>query len=305
MNLYNKYLPKTVEDYYFHPNIQNLLKNINKTDLPNLIIYGREGSGKKSFLSVLFPEKKIKIIKNIKYNSKYIDYTLYISKYTIEIDSKELKIYNKYLLQNIIKSIADTKRVNDNTCKIIIIHNTNYLSNDFQFILRKMIELYIHNAKFILITTSLNKIINPIKSRCLGIRIASPSYNDIEKFINKVNKEEKLNISRLKIKKIVKNSDRNMKKALLDLEMYTYESKIIIESKIEKEIGKIVKTLNNKNFNNKLINNWESLLYKLIINFSIEDVKILELIFLEIIKVYKNDDELKKKILEKTIDMKE
>ena len=230
MNLYKKYLPKTVEDYYLHPNIQNFLTNINKSDLPNLIIYGREGSGKKSFLSILFPEKKTKIVKSIKYNSKFIDYTIYISKYTIEIDSKELKIYNKYLLQNVIKEIAETKRVNDNRSKIIIIHNANYLDNDFQYILRKMIELYIHNAKFILVTTSLSKIINPVISRCLGIRVISPSYDDINTFINKVNKDEKLNISVSKINRIVKNSDRNMKKAILDLEMYTYENKIIIDS---------------------------------------------------------------------------
>ena len=38
MNLYNKYLPKTVEDYYLHPEIQEFLKNLDKKNLPNLII---------------------------------------------------------------------------------------------------------------------------------------------------------------------------------------------------------------------------------------------------------------------------
>jgi len=300
MDLYNKYLPKTVDDYNFHPDIQNFLKTLKNKDLPNLIIYGQEGAGKKSLLSILFPEKKTKTIKSIKYNSKTIEYTIYNSKYTIEIDSKELKIYNKYLLQQVIKGISETKRVNDNKSKIIIIHNANHLDKDFQYILRKMIELYTYTATFILVTNSLNKIINPIISRCLGIRISNPTIEEIENFIQNINKKEKLNVSALKIKRIIKNCDRNLKKAILDLEMYTYENSIILDSKINKEVKKIVSTLKNKNFNNKLINTWETRLYNLIINFSIQDEMILKLLFEKIIEL-EDDDNFKKDILKITI----
>ena len=248
MNLYNKYLPKIVDDYIYHPDIQEFLRCLKGKELPNLLVYGNEGAGKKSFLSILFPEKKIKIIKTIKYNSKTIEYTIYTSKYTIEIDSKELKIYNKYLLQKIIKAIAETRRVNDNKLKNIIIHNANDLDKDFQYILRKMIELYSYSSTFILVTNSLSKIINPVISRCLCIRISSPTYEDIEIFLKDINKREKLNVTISKLKKIVKNSDRNMKKAILDLEMYTYENKIISSSTIQKEINKIVSTLTHTNF---------------------------------------------------------
>ena len=269
-------------------------------ELPNLLVYGNEGAGKKSFLSILFPEKKIKIIKTIKYNSKTIEYTIYTSKYTIEIDSKELKIYNKYLLQKIIKAIAETRRVNDNKLKNIIIHNANDLDKDFQYILRKMIELYSYSSTFILVTNSLSKIINPVISRCLCIRISSPTYEDIEIFLKDINKREKLNVTISKLKKIVKNSDRNMKKAILDLEMYTYENKIISSSTIQKEINKIVSTLTHTNFNDKLLNNWEQTLYNLIINFSIEDKMIINLLFLKIIKL-KEDDNFKKEVLKLTV----
>lgn len=305
MELYTKYLPKTVEDYYFHPKLQTFLQKLKDTkNIPNLILYGENGSGKKSFLSVLFPDKKIKNIKSIKYNSKSIDYTIYNSYSTIEIDSKELKIYNKYLLQNVIKNIAETKRVNDNKVKIIIIHNAHYLDKDFQYILRKMIELYINNAVFILVTTSLTKIINPIKSRCLCIRINNPKLEQIENFLIDVNKKEGFNLSKPKINNIIKNSKRNLKKAMLEMEIYTYKNKTSVDNKIDLNVQKIVSSLKNKNFNMKLIENWETRLYKLIINFSIEDKTILQLLFNEIIKL-KNTDHIKKEILEITCDYDE
>jgi replication factor C subunit 3/5 len=269
MDLYNKYLPKTVDDYFLHPELQSFLKNLKNKDLPNLILYGQEGAGKKSFLSVLFPGKKIKNVRSIKYNSKTVDYTIYNTPHTIEIDSKELKIYNKYLLQNIIKNIAETKRVNDNKSKIIVIHNAHFLDKDFQYILRKMIELYINSAKFILISNSLNKIINPIKSRCLCIKVKNPELKEIEDFVKRVKKEEKMKITATKIKKILETSNRNLKKAILELETYTY-SDVNVSNKINESINKIVSSLKNKNFNLKLIETWEKRLYKLIINFSIE-----------------------------------
>ena len=305
MELYTKYLPKVVEDYYFHPKLQKFLEKLKNTNnIPNLILYGQEGAGKKSFLSVLFPDKKIKNIKSIKYNSKTINYTIYNSCSTIEIDSKELKIYNKYLLQNIIKNIAETKRVNDNKVKIIIIYNAHHLDKDFQYILRKMIELYINNAVFILVTNTLTKIINPIKSRCLCVRINNPTNKQIEKFLIDINKKEELNLSKTKINNIIKVSKRNLKKAMLEMEIYTYKNKNSIDNKIHMNIQKIVSSLKNKNFNMKLIENWETKLYKLIINFSIEDKTIIQLLFNEIIKL-KKDDDFKKNILYITCDYDE
>ena len=299
MELYNKYLPKEVDDYYLHPKLQEFLRTINIDDLPNIIIHGPEGSGKRSFLNVLFPEKKTKIVKSIKYNSKEIEYTIYKSQHTIEIDSKELRIYNNTLLQRVIKELSETKNVNNNTMKIIVIHNAEYLDNDFQYILRKIIELYSFSAKFILVTNTLSKIINPIISRCLGIRVANPTNEKIGKFIRNINEEEKLNINDNKINRIVERCDRNLKKAILDLEMYTYENKLNLDSKINMEIKKIVSSLNNKNFNVKLVENWETKLYNLIINFSINDKTILHMLFFEILNLCETEED-KKKILEIT-----
>lgn len=304
MDLYNKYLPKKIEDYYLHPDLQDFLFSLRNKDLPNLILYGQPGCGKKSLLSCLFPEPKTKTIRSIKYNSKNINYTIYNSKHTIEIDSKELKIYNKYLLQKVIKHIAETKRVKDNKSKIIIIYNADFLDKEFQYILRKMIELYVYNATFIMITNSLSKIIKPVKSRCLCIRISNPTQEQIFNFLKNVKEKEKLKIPTSKLNKIVNNSNRNLKKALLNLELYRYNNNLKIDCKISKDIDKILSTMNNKTFNIKLIEIWETKLYNLIINFSIEDKTIIKLLFDRIIKL-NNDINFKKEVLNITLDYDE
>ena len=165
-----------------------------------------------------------------------------------------------------------------------------------------MIELYINNAVFILVTNSLTKIINPIKSRCLCVRLKNPTIKQIDNFITDVNEKEKLKITRPKIKNILKSCNRNLKKAILDLELYSYQNKKILENKINTNVEKIVNTLKNKNFNIKLVENWEKILYKLIINFSIEDNTILKLLFEKII-LLKDDIDFKKQVLSVTTEI--
>ena len=114
-----------------------------------------------------------------------------------------------------------------------------------------------------------------------------------------INEKEKLNVNDNKINRIIERCDRNLKKAVLDLEMYTYESKLNLDSKINMEVKKIVSSLNNKNFNVKLVENWETKLYNLIINFSINDKTILHMLFFEILNLCKKEEH-KKKILEIT-----
>ena len=302
MEFYNKYLPKTIDDYYLHPELQTFLKTLKNKNLPNLILYGYEGCGKKSLLNILYNSKKSKITETIKYNSKNIDYTIYNSKETIEIDSKELKIYNKYLLQNIIKNIAETKRVNDNQNKIIILHNADHLDKEFQYVLRKMIELYENNAKFILVSNSLTKMINPIKSRCLCIPVNSPTDEEITEFLKNIIHKENLKISSTNLKKIISNNSRNLKRAILQLEMYCYKNIIPDLNKNWINIETIIKTLKNKNFNQTLLNKWETELYNLIINISIEDENIIKMLFEKIIEIYDFNDEFKIKVLEITCD---
>ena len=81
--------------------------------------------------------------------------------------------------------IASTKNILTNKNKIIVIHNVEQLDNQTQYVLRCNFETNMKNCNIILLTNNINKLIEPLQSRCLSIRI--PKLMHIPKTIN--NKE--------------------------------------------------------------------------------------------------------------------
>ena len=63
-----------------------------------------------------------------------------------------------------------------------------------------------------------SKIIEPVRSRCLSIRIPAPSFDDIKNTLSQVAKKESIGLPDEAAIRIALNSDRNLRRALLMLE---------------------------------------------------------------------------------------
>ncbi len=77
---------------------------------------------------------------------------------------------------------------------MIIINETDKLSKEAQAALRRTMEKYIAKCRLILICENASRVILPIKSRCLMIRVGAPAEKDIEYVLDKVSKKEGANI---------------------------------------------------------------------------------------------------------------
>lgn len=75
-----------------------------------------------------------------------------------------------------------------------MINETDKLSREAQAALRRTMEKYIAKCRLILICENASKVILPIKSRCLMIRVGAPSEKDIGLVLDKVAKKEGINI---------------------------------------------------------------------------------------------------------------
>jgi replication factor C subunit 3/5 len=125
-------------------------------------------------------------------------------------------------VQNVIKETASTKNVDfkqGKNFKVIIIHEADNLTKEAQAGLRRTMEKYMGNCRIIMTCTCLSKIIMPIRSRCLSLRVPSPTNDEIKRLLKDIKMKENVVITDKMIDIIVENSDRNVRKAINTLQI--------------------------------------------------------------------------------------
>jgi replication factor C subunit 3/5 len=102
--------------------------------------------------------------------------------------------------------------------KVVVINEADSLTRDAQAALRRTMEKYMANLRIILCANSTSKLIAPIRSRCLLMRIASPSGEEIKKCLEFVSRKEKFDLPPEASREIAEDAGGNLRKALLILE---------------------------------------------------------------------------------------
>lgn len=262
----NLHRPQHLDDFEFQPS-KNILKQFITTEIPNMIFYGQEGSGKKSLLYALLRDKYGIETKNIKYiskifkiNSKDVEIPYFYSNYHVEIQIPDMSNYTRKILPEIIKTVGSTRNIIHDGCKVFVMHQAEKMDSYTQNMMRRFFETYYKNCRFILITKHLNQIIKPLQSRCLLIRVPCPTNVQIKTKIPKYNSE-----------------DRNMKLAWIQeyIKIENEDIQIYIEN-----------LLNGKK------NNPRELIYSLLVK-NYDFVQIIELIYEIVRKKLKNEEKLK------------
>ena len=246
-------IDKIIDSFDAHNHIYNNIDNIVKlpknefakiindleysvwrySNFQHLIVYGPTESCKEYLVNKLL--KQIYGSKNIElkdveyivsgYSNTKTKIIIKQSKYHIIIEPNS-NGFDKYLIQEIIQNYAKSELLNiikyRKLFKIVIINKIDNLSYYAQASLRRTMEKYSNTCKFILISDQLSKIIEPIRSRCLMIRIPLPNKLQILESILYICYNEKIKISNKKIFEIVKKSNNKINHAIWLLEMYKY-----------------------------------------------------------------------------------
>merc|ERR550537_120590 len=69
--------------------------------------------------------------------------------------------------------------------KTVVIDEAGTLTGQAQAALRRTMEKYMKTCRIILLCESVSKIIPPLRSRCLAIRIPAPTTEEIERILLK------------------------------------------------------------------------------------------------------------------------
>lgn len=229
------------------------------SDFQHLIIYGPTGSGKEYLVNQLLERifgsagVELKDMEYIVsgYSNTKTKIMIKQSKHHIIIEPNS-NGFDKYLIQEIIQEYARSELLNilkqQKLFKVVVINKIDNLSYYAQASLRRTMEKYSDRCKFILISDQLSKIIEPIRSRCLSIRVSLPTDSQIFETLLHICHNEKINIDTVELYKIVKKSDNKVNHAIWLLEMYM--NGIKYEKTWEYVIDSIVETIIDPNIQN-------------------------------------------------------
>jgi len=149
------------------------------------------------------------------------------SNYHIEITPSDVGTNDNYLIQTIIKDMARSNPIktvsNGNhfrPFKVLVLFDVDRLSKEAQHSLRRTMEKYASVCRLIMCCKNFSRIIEPLCSRCLSIRVPALTQQDICEILKEINQNENLIFSKILVEKVSKTSDRNLRKAICLLETY-------------------------------------------------------------------------------------
>jgi replication factor C subunit 3/5 len=302
----DKYKINNKDDLVFHKDIYENLYNLKNNNLPNLLFYGKAGSGKKTLINLFLKDLYGNSINNIKeinypikgYGNTSVDITIKKSNHHIIIKATSSGL-DKYIIQEVVKNYAEKPTIralnSQIKYKIIIIKNVDKLSYYAQTALRRTMEKYVKNCRFILMASQISKIITPICSRCIMIRIPTPNYSSIFETIFRISAKEKQMLTQNDYHDIIINSNGNIKVAiwLLELKKYNIDYKYQWKNVIE-DITNIIMDNKKKDINTKTITNIRNMIYSIFVT-NVNIVELLRELMLHIliaIDKYKTDNNL-------------
>ena len=157
-----KYRPSTLDSYIGNKHLRSKVKvYIESGDLPHLLLYGRAGTGKTTLAKLL--------VNNIDCDYLYINASDENS-----VDTVRFKI----------RSFASSVGFKD--LKVIILDECDYLTPNAQAALRNLMETFSKHCRFILTCNYVERIIDPIQSRCQSFKVIPPSKKDVAKHLGMV-----------------------------------------------------------------------------------------------------------------------
>ena len=161
-----KYRPKDLSTYVGNEHLKEKVKvYLESEDVPHLLLYGKAGTGKTTLAKI--------ITSNIDCDYMYIN------------ASDENKVDD---VRNKIKTFASS--VGFKSLKVIILDECDYLTPNAQAALRNLMETFSRHCRFILTCNYVERIIDPIQSRCQSYKVVPPSKKEVaQQLVHILNQE--------------------------------------------------------------------------------------------------------------------
>ena len=150
-----RYRPDTLDEYIGNEHLKSKVKvYLESGDIPHLLLFGRAGGGKTTLAKLL--------VNNIDCDYLYINAS----------DENSVDVVREK-----VKNFASTLGFKD--MKVIILDECDYITPNAQAALRNLMETFSKNCRFILTCNYVERIIDPIQSRCQSFQIIPPDRKQV------------------------------------------------------------------------------------------------------------------------------
>jgi replication factor C small subunit len=218
-----KYRSQTLDQYIGNEELKTTIGSwILKNDIPHLLLHGKAGTGKTTLAKL--------ITQNIDCDMMYIN------------ASDENGIDT---IRDKVKSFASTSTFQP--LKVVILDESDYLTINAQASLRNIIETFSAKTRFILTCNYVERIIEPLQSRCQAFKIETLSKKSIAHHLADILDVEDVRYNLPDIVAIVNNSYPDIRKVINVTQQNVIDGKLVL-TKIDTKfnISDVVKLIQGK-----------------------------------------------------------
>jgi len=203
-----KYRSTDLNTYVGNENIKKTIQQyLDQNDIQNFIFSGPAGTGKTTLAKLIV-------------NNLDCDYIYINASDERGIDTIRDKVSG-------FASAASFKGI-----KVVILDEADFITIQGQAALRNVIETYSRTTRFILTCNFVERIIDPLQSRCQVLKIVPPSKADIAKHIAGIIEKENVEYKIDDIKLLVNQFYPDLRKMLNTAQLSTQEGKLVIDKSI-------------------------------------------------------------------------
>lgn len=233
-----KYRPKKLGDvvgqYNFTIDAESWVEQGN---MPNVLLYGIAGVGKTAAGMALAND----ILKDDVDNNFF------------EINASDDRRLET--VRNQIKEIASTRKIGDAPFKIILLDEMDGMTKDAQNALKRIMERYSDNCRFIITCNDRFRIIHPLQSRCANYRFDRLQSRTMHKMLSEILETEEIShVSDEELETFIESLNGDMRRGLTELQAAIY-SKSSLLTQIDKNLEPYTEILNlidENNYDNSL-----------------------------------------------------
>ena len=200
-----KYRPTKLDDYVGNEHLKTKVAGyLENNDIPHLLLFGRAGTGKTTLAKL--------IVKSID-----CDYMIINASDENNVEMVRTKV------KNFASSMGFKK------FKVIILDEFDYMSKEAQAILRNLMETFSAHCRFILTCNYVEKVIEPIQSRCQSFQIVPPTKKDVAIQMSKILKAESVEFDVKDLVPIIDASYPDIRKVINTCQLNSNKGKLKVD----------------------------------------------------------------------------